>query len=125
MPSLSGGASDTGDAGDVGDAAISLATQTLSAQTLSASTKPNTACHFPFPLNCGAWPTQTQGTFKHFDHILLANAQLWESGVPNCTDGLLARVFARIYAKDEASLPAPTNAQILAFIEPNLAGTVT
>ena len=90
------------------------------------------SCRFPFPLNCSAWSPhapagaverQLQGVFGHLDHVLLANARLWESRVPGgCTDGLLARVFARIYGGRDGT-PATTAAQELAFLEPNLAGT--
>lgn len=88
-------------------------------------------CGYPIPMNCsgvpgmayGSWP---QGTFDHHVHTLLGNVLLWESGtvaaVPNCTQGVLARTFGALFGN--ASSTKLNYAELLTFVEVNIAGTV-
>lgn len=89
-------------------------------------------CGYPIPMNCsgvpgmtyGAWP---QGTFEHHVHTLLGNVRLWESGagaaVPNCTQGVLPRIFGALFG-NSSSRDKLNYAELLTFVEVNIAGTV-
>jgi hypothetical protein len=80
--------------------------------------------HFPFSVNCSAWD-RVQGTVDHMEHILLANAVMWNSPVcANTTGGILPRLFSMLYGETRQDRTLTDPAQMMTFIEANLAGTV-
>ena len=98
----------------------------------NASRPPANTCGYPIPMNCSGVPGMTYGvwpqrTFEHHVHTLLGNVRLWESrtvaAVPNCTQGVLARIYGALFG-NSTSREKLNYAELLTFVEVNIAGTV-